>query len=174
MNSLTLPDDVERCQITTKMPQNGFQAMPFMVVNLDLIQQTEVQIGEDVPNPSQNGNWTIFANAKRVWRISILSRNADERDYYRDTLTAVFRVLLATAFTPMGLNVSHSFQAASYTDANEWDGKVPGFYGADLMMEINGIFPAAIVYNYGLIERIDAFPTYLGVTDEISVPLDPG
>jgi hypothetical protein len=65
----------------------------------------------------------------------------------------IFRVLIATAFTPIGYNVSHSFQANSYTDVNEWEGKVPGFYGADLMMELNGIFNTAVLTNYGVIQE---------------------
>jgi hypothetical protein len=153
INNLTLPLGFILPQITIKFPQNGLQALPFIVVNLDLIQQTEVQIGEDVVNPNPGQDWTLWVNAKRVWRVSVLSADAEERDFYRDSLLMLFRVLKATVFTPIGYNVSHSFQANSYTDVNEWEGKTPGFYGADLMMELNGIFNTAVLTNFGIIQE---------------------
>lgn len=153
INSLTLPPGFILPQITVKFPQNGFQALPFIVVNLDLIQQTEVEIGEDVVNPNPGNDWTLWVNAKRVWRVTMLSADAEERDFYRDSLLMIFRVLKATVFTPIGYNVSHSFQANSYTDVNEWEGKTPGFYGADLMLELDGIFNTAVLTNFGTIRE---------------------
>jgi hypothetical protein len=105
-----------------------------------------------------------------------MSQDAAERDYYRDTLLALFRILAATAFSPIGINVTHSFQANSYADVNEWEGKIPGFYAADLMLELDGVFPAATLTNYGIIETITAtpvyqYPGYNAVTDTITVPL---
>lgn len=147
--------------ITTKMPQQGLAAMPFIIVNLDLIQQSETQIGEDV-NASRDNNWALFVNAKRIWRVSVFSQDANERDFYRDSLLVFFRVLKATVFSPLGLNVTHSFQAASFTDANAWDGHSPGFYGADLMLEIDGVFNTTILTNYGLIQSIAVNPTIQG------------
>lgn len=157
LNGLTLPSGFGPLPtVTTQMPQNGWSALPFVVVNTDLIQQTEVAIGEDVPNPDANNDWTLWANAKRVWRVTIMTINAEQRDFYRDALLVIFRVIKATAFSPLGLDVEHRFQAASYTDANEWEGKTPGFYGADLMLEIDGRFSTAVLTNYGVIERITA------------------
>ena len=176
INNLTLPSGVNPVQVTTQMPQQGWQALPFVVVNLDLIQQTEVQIGEDVPNPIPPSlDWTIWSNAKRIWRVSVFSRDAQERDYYRDTLLMIFRVLKATVFTPLGYNVSHSFQAASGTDAKEWEGHTPGFYYADLMLEIDGVFNTAVLTNYGLIEHLDISAVVSTVpstvTQDVEVPL---
>jgi hypothetical protein len=164
VNSATLPAGVQLTQITAQFPQNGWQALPLIVVNLDLIQQTEVQIGEDVVNPDMNLDWTLWVNAKRVWRVTVLSQDASERDYYRDMLLTAFRVLKASAFTPIGLNVSHSFQANSYTDVTEWEGKVPGFYAADLMLELNGLFNTAVLTNFGVIK---AFAVKTTVQPEI-------
>jgi hypothetical protein len=160
INSMTLPAGIKRPVLTIKMPTNGWQAMPFIVVNLDLIQQTEVEIGEDVPQPTNDNVWTLFANAKRCWRVTIMSQDAEERDFYRDTLLAVFRVLKATAFGPLGQNVTHTFQAASYSSAEEYQGVTPGFYGADLLFEIDGLFPTAVLTNYLPIKNVEADPTY--------------
>ncbi len=160
LNCMTLPPGVQKPLITIRMPTNGWQAMPFIVVNVDLIQQTEVEIGEDVVNPDADNHWTLFANAKRVWRVTIMSQDAEERDFFRDSLLAVFRVLKATAFAPIGLDVSHTFQAVSYSSAQEWEGVTPGFYAADLMLEINGVFPAAVLTNYPTILQILPNPTW--------------
>lgn len=161
INGMRLPPGIQPTQVTTRMPQNGWQAMPFIVVNLDLIQQTEVAIGEDVINPTPDNNWTLFANAKRVWRVTVMSQDVEERDFYRDFLLAVFRVLKATAFGPLGINVTHSFQAASYASAQEYEGVAPGFYAADLMLELDGIFPVAVLTNYPVITQIVPQGTYL-------------
>ena len=160
LNSMTLPPGIKRPLLTIKMPTNGMQAMPFIVVNLDLIQQTEVAIGEDVPQPTNDNIWTLFANAKRLWRVTIVSPDAEERDFFRDTLLSVFRVLKATAFGPLGQNVTHTFQAASYSSVQEYQGISPGFYCADLMLEIDGLFPTAVLTNYLPIRDIEADPTY--------------
>lgn len=154
INSLVLPPGIAPTNVTTQMPQGGWQAMPFIVVNLDLIQQSETQIGEDVVNPNPGNDWSLWVNAKRIWRVSVMSTDAEERDFYRDSLLSIFRVLKATVFSPIGYNVTHSFQAASYTSATERDGHTPGFYGADLMLEIDGEFNTAVLTNYGLINEI--------------------
>jgi hypothetical protein len=174
LNSATFPPGIKLPQVTTQMPQQGWTALPFVVVNLDLIQQSETQIGEDVPNinpPSQD--WTIWSNAKRIWRVSVFSADAQERDFLRDTLLAFFRVIKATVFSPLGYNVSHSFQAASGTDAKEWEGHTPGFYYADLMLEIDGIFSTIVLLNYGLIEQIDVNAVVMPDVLKVEVPLNP-
>ncbi len=160
IDTWVFPPGMQKVQVMTQMPMNGWTAMPFIVVNLDLIQQTETEIGEDVVNPTNDNNWTLFANAKRCWRITIMSTNAGERDFYRDRLLIIFRVLKATAFNQMGLDVSHTFSAHSYTDVKEWEGAIPGFYAADLMLEIDGVFPAAVMTHYPVILEVAADPTF--------------
>ena len=160
INTLVLPPGVQPAQVTLKMPMNGWQAMPFIVVNLDLIQQTDTQIGEDFPSPNPANVWTLFANAKRVWRVTVISQAAEERDFYRDSLLAAFRILRATAFSPLGFDVSHTFSASSYSSSAEWEGLTPGFYGADLMLEVNGIFPAAVLTNYPVILEVASNPVF--------------
>jgi len=160
MNSMVLPPGVQPAVVTIKMPVNGWAAMPFIVINLDLIQQTETNIGEDFAAPNPANVWTLFANAKRVWRVTVISQAAEERDFYRDSLLAAFRILKATAFAPIGYDVSHTFSATSYSSTSEWEGLNPGFYGADLMLEINGIFPAAVLTNYPLILDVASNPTF--------------
>ena len=146
---------VQPAQVVTKMPSGGWPPTPFVVVNLDLLQQGETAIGQDVLNPDANNLWTLPGWARRVWRISVLSPDADERDFYRDTLMVVFRALKATLFSQIGYNITHSFQAASGTSADEWVGLGPGFYWADVMMEVEGVFDVTIATGFGLIEAFD-------------------
>ena len=171
IDNLTLPTGIKKTQITTQMPQGGWQALPFVVVNLDLIQQTEVQIGEDVVNLVPGNDWTIWSNAKRIWRVSVFSKDVQERDFYRDSLLTIFRVLRAVVFAPIGMNVTHSFQASSGTDAKEWEGHTPGFYFADLMMELDGLFSATVLTNYGNIASFDINTVVIPNTGTIE--LDP-
>ncbi len=158
-------------QVLSQMPQGGFQALPYIIVNLDLIQQREVMIGQDVQVPDQAGHWHVNVNAKRVWRVTVMSRNPTERDFYRDSLIAIYQLLLATVFMPIGLEVHHEFQAASGTDAREWDGMAPGFYYSELLFEIDGEFPVAVVQPPQYIEALTVAPTYGdGVSDTFEAP----
>jgi hypothetical protein len=159
LNNLPRPDGIGVVQITTRMPVNGWQAMPCIVVNLYLIKQSEVEIGEDVENPLPDNTWTLWVNATRTWRVTILSSAVDERDYYRDALLSVFRVLKATVFSQIGQNVRHSFQAESYASVDEMNGIIPGFYGADLLLTLDGVFPAALMTNYPPIAAVASNPT---------------
>ena len=146
---------VQAAQVVTKMPSGGWPPTPFVVVNLDLLQQSETAVGQDVLAPDANNLWTLPGWAKRVWRVSVLSPDADERDFYRDTLLIVFRALKATLFSTVGQNIRHSFQAASGTSADEWVGLGPGFYWADVIMEVEGVFDVTIATGFGLIAAID-------------------
>jgi len=159
VNSMPLPAGVQKTIVTTQMPSNGWAAMPFIIVNLELIQQSEVALGADAPTITKGNQWTLFANAKRIWRITIMSVTSDEGDFYRDALIAALRVMRATAFGPLGFDVSHAIQAASYTDAKEFQGQAPGFYGTDIMFEINGMFPVTILGSYKAINTITATAT---------------
>ena len=167
VDSIVPPAGVNKTQVTTEMPQGGWQALPFVVVNLDLIQQSDVGIGEDVPYPNPDNDWSLWSLAKRIWRVSIFARNVKERDFWRDRLLGVYRVLKATVFAGVGLDVTHSYQAASYTSAEEWQGHTPGFYGADLMLELSGTFNTVVLTSYAAIEEIDVLAISQGVTTEV-------
>jgi hypothetical protein len=171
VNNLSLPSGIGATQVLAQMPQGGFQALPYILVNLDLIQQYQTGIGQDVENPDNTGDWMIVVNSKRVWRVSVMSRNANERDFYRDSLLGMFQVLLATVFLPMGIEVHHDFQAASGTDAREWEGKNPGFYYAEMIFTISGTFPVNILETPHYIEAITVTATMPDlVTEEIEIP----
>lgn len=164
ISNLTLPPGVQPVQVTTQMPVGGWQALPFVVVNLDLIQQDEVPIGQDMPQPDASNIWEIVTYAKRVWRVTVLSRSAAERDFYRDSLLAIFQSLKSTVFASLGLDNRHDFQAASGTDVNEWEGRSPGFYFADVLMTISGPMSVALLTGYGVIQSFVVTPTVAPAT----------
>lgn len=163
---------VNPVQVTTKMPAGGWAAMPFVVVNMDLFQQRDVAVGQDALIANAQNQWTIPGWSRRVWRVSVLSQDADERDFFRDTLLIAFRALKATLFNFIGQNVRHDYQANSGTTGDEWTGEGPAFYWADVMMILEGSFDVTILTGFGLIEKIDvAVGTSNGsVVDEVVVP----
>jgi hypothetical protein len=160
LDNLLLPSGIQRAQVITKMPVSGWPAMPFITVNLELIQQTHTEIGEDVENPGPDNIWTLFAMAQRTWRVTITAPDAEERDFYRDTLLAVLRILDATVFSDIGLNNTHSLQAASYPVAKERDGRIPGFYCADIVLDTDSNFSTSVRTDYPIILGISPNGTY--------------
>lgn len=167
---------VQPAQVVTKMPSGGWPPLPFVVVNLDLIQQSETSVGQDVLTPGADNRWTLPGWARRVWRVSVLSPDADERDFYRDTLLVVFRALKATLFSQVGQNIRHTFQAASGTSADEWVGHGPGFYYADVVMEIEGTFDVTIATGFGVVGAIGVNVTAEPPSEPATpvVPVGPG
>lgn len=161
LNNLVLPAGIQPAQVMIRMPANGWPAMPFINVNLERIEQTETAIGENIQNPTPDNVWTIFVMAKRTWRLTVTTPTAEERDFYRDTLLSVLRIIDATVFYALGLNVTHAVQAASYPLARERDGQVPGFYCADIILCTDGNFSTSINTAFPVILGISANPLYL-------------
>lgn len=162
VTNLIIPDGVTRAVVSNAMPLTGFPPLPFVVVNLDLIQQENVPIGQNVVNPDGDNVWTQASYAKRIWRVSILARSADERNFYVEALTAIFQSMLGSIFAALGSNMSHRYQVASGQTADEYQGKSPGFFFADLMMEVLGVFNTSIQTSFG---RIEAITTATGLPD---------
>lgn len=171
LNCLVLPDGIQPAIVMTAMPISGWPALPFINVNLDLIQQHNTSLGEDIENPTGDNVWALFATANRTWRVTITSPDAEERDYYRDTLMAILRILDASVFTEIGLTNTHSLQAVSYPSAKERDGYIPGFYCADIMMDTDSNFTVLVQTDYPIILGISANPTYS--QPNFTVVLDP-
>ena len=146
---------VQPAQVTTKGPQGGWGATPFVVLNLALFQQRDTAVGQDVLMPNAGNLWTLPGWAKRVWQISVLSQDADERDFYRDTLLIAFRALKGTLFSQVGQNIRHEWQATSGPSADPYHGEAPVFYYAEIMLTLEGVFPVTIATGFGVIEQID-------------------
>jgi hypothetical protein len=158
------PAGINGVLVSTAMPSGGLRSLPLMILNLDLIQQEQTQIGQDIDNPDGSNIWTIWVNAKRVWRVSVFGRNPTERDFYRDSVIAMWQVWHSSVFAPIGLNVSHRFQAASGTDVSESEGLSPGFYYADIMLELDGAFDVAVLDSFGPVGTFGAVVALQPVT----------
>jgi hypothetical protein len=164
------PAGVNGILVSTAMPQGGLRSLPLLILNLDLIQQEQTQIGQDIDNPDGSNVWTIWVNATRVWRVSVFGRNPAERDFYRDSVIAMWQVWHSSVFNPIGLNVSHRFQAASGTDVSESEGLSPGFYYADIMLELDGVFDVAVLDSFGLIQTFDTGITLVPNNFTVTAP----
>ncbi len=159
INVLAVPYGVSKVQVLQAMPIEGLPPLPMIVVNLDVIQQEQIPIGQQVPIYQDLGNGTITATiasyAKRIFKISILTDNAVERDFYRDMLPGFLEVFAVSVLAPTGLNNEHRYQLASGQVAKDQIGKAPGFYFADVMLEFSGQLNITVNAQYGLIEHID-------------------
>ncbi len=157
VNSLMLPNGFGRATVMQAMPIVGSVAMPFMVINQDLIQQDEIPIGQSLQFQTQlgiDGVGTLTGLVNRIYKISVLSLNAPERNFYRDAILATFGVLLNGVLQPLGCDVTHRFQVSSGAVAKDTLGKAPGFYWADASLEFKGSITLRVANNYGLIEHI--------------------
>lgn len=162
VNTLQLPTGIERTQVLQAMPLTGIPPMPFIVANPDMIQQDDVPIGQStyqslgqgVFQPSNSQTVTVTELARRVFRISVLSLNSVERDFYRDMIIAVFKNSLTTVFQQLGVDVQHNYQASSYQTTQILQGMVPGFYGADVILELRGTSNISLTSTYGIIKTI--------------------
>jgi hypothetical protein len=154
VTNLITPTGVQPCQVLQAMPLVGFPPMPFMVVNMDLMQQAEIPIGQSAEAVDMNGNWTMTGFARRVFRISVLAQNTTDRDFYRDASIGIFESIIKSVLTPLGLDVRHRYQAAAGQVANDNMGQSPGFYYADVMCTFEGTFNILITPQYGLMNTI--------------------
>lgn len=141
-------------QVLYDMPLAGFPPMPFVTVNLDLLQQEQIPIGQSVQKTNSAGNWVITGFAKFAYRISVLANSSPERDFYRDAVVAIFRSILASVFQPLGRDITHRYQIANGQVVKEKQLEMPGFYYADVMLEFSGTFNTLITINYGIINTI--------------------
>lgn len=173
LSALTLPNGIKPAQVTNAMPLGGSIPMPLVVINLDLAQQGAVPIGQSNPPPEWNTSTTIITGfTKRIYRVSVIAQDASTRDFYRDNLIGIFQALYKTVLQPLGIDVTHRWQAASGQIANDKIAMSPGFYYADIMMEFEGTLDVIISpqNGYGLIARITLSDQHGEVAE---VPINP-
>jgi hypothetical protein len=174
-----LPNGMKRPQVVQAMPLTGLLPMPFVVVTNELDQQEEVPIGQSVPvlgegfvQPPYSNVWTQTGFDRNMYRVSIFSTSAVERDFYRQLVIATFRANLYYVFQQLGSDITHSYQAASYQTTQSHDGFVPGFYGCDIALEFTGTKNVTIYTSLGIIEKIDVFDFIKTWGDEVDQVVD--
>lgn len=142
-------------QVLYDMPLAGFPPMPFVTVNLEILEQREIPIGQNVQNTDSVGNWTITGFARFLYRISVFANSSQERDFYRDAVIGIFRGILQSVFVPLGKDVRHSFMSTTGQVVKDKIQEIPGFYYSDVMLEFQGTFNTLITITYGLINTIN-------------------
>jgi hypothetical protein len=154
ISNATYPAGLGATRVTSEMPTRGFPALPFIVVNLDLLQMADTQIGQNAVNPNNNSQWSVPVFVEWTWRVSIFTGNARERDFLRDMLLGIWTSLLSSVFMRMGMDMEHSFQALSHQQAEDIRGTLPGFYAAEALFTIKGAFNTVIMTGLGYNEHI--------------------
>lgn len=163
LDNLALPGNVGKIDVRQEMNTQNFPVMPFVVVNLDLLQQSDIPIGQQVQDPNQQGIWTVAGLAKRIWRVSTFCRTAEERDYYRSAIIAIFEASLFQPLGPIGQNMKHTYQASSGQEAQDSKLQIPGYFYSDIMIDVVGQLNLAIVAPYGIISTIGITGVVTGV-----------
>ena len=153
MSALAVPANFNAIRVLQALPLTmGSEAtkFPFVVMNLDLEQQEHLQIGEDVDFSFTNLNIIPMIVMKR-YSINILSHNAQERDFYKDSTIGVI-ITMMQSLTQIGQDFSYKWQASN---TQESDGIFPGgFYASIIMLEMTGQFNVSMNTNYPIIEHI--------------------
>ncbi len=163
--SLELPSNFSRATVTHAMPVNGNPPIPIISLNLDLIQQDSVPIGQEVDSFNSSGNWTITTQVMRQYNITIMTTTPIEREFYRDSVIGIFTAALSEPLKYLGQNVSHDFQAYSSQVVGDQSGlQGIGFYFCEISLEITGLF------NINLTSTYSSFLTSGGL---VSVPVLP-
>lgn len=172
VNNLVLPPGIKLPTVTLAMPMNGLPPLPLITINLNILQQEQIPVGQSAWVPDQDGNIIVDGQASRAYQVSILAYNAVERDFYRDVLIGVFHCFCGAILQPAGIDVTHKYQVASNQVSNENSGKSPGFYYADLMLDFTGSLNITISTDYTYIQTID-FSAYTpdGAVTSVEVPL---
>ena len=171
INAIVIPEGYNKIRVLEAMPLTfGSEAtkFPFIVMNLDLEQQEETQIGQAVPSPTSSQYWTMPIVVYRRYSVSILSQNAEERNFYKDACKSVLYAAEIT-LNQIGDAVSYSFQVAQ-SQVSSGD-KDPGFYLAEFMLDISGIYNVAMVSPIQFINTIQSNASSSGVTSTVVVTL---
>lgn len=152
----TPPPGVKPGRVLQAMPLAGLPLLPSVVITPEILGQEYQKIGDDVELPDVTNTWAMEEQARWLYRVSVIASSAVERDYYRNLIIAVFKIVHAYVFAPIGENVTHNYQAASYQVVDPQKGMTPGFYGCDVMLEMVGTFNLSITTSYGVISTITA------------------
>lgn len=162
-DNVVLPTGVSRPQVSNAMPMGGQIPLPLVVVSEDLIQQAAVPIGQSVPHQPSTmaigiggiaSGYTIIGQATRTYRVSVLAKDVITRDFFRDLILGMFNSIYGPVLQPMGVDVTHRWQATTGQIVDPKMGIVPGFYYSELMLTAEGTLNVSIYPQYGTIETV--------------------
>ena len=153
VRSLVLPAGFRNApQVFHAMPMGAQPTIPMITLNGTLLQQGDIPIGQNNPTNQLANTLIIGGQALRHYTIAVLTSTVEEREYYRDAVLAIFHSILGTILAAIGENASHRFQVHSSQVTG--DGMQPGFYYAEIMLELVGSFAVGVSTTYGVIKEI--------------------
>ena len=156
LRSLVIPAEFnDRPRVFHAMPMGSQPTLPMVSLNDTLLQQGDIPIGQNNPNNIDTNTLVIGGQATRHFTIAVLTSTVEERLFYRDAVLAIFNAILGPIAQAIGENSSHRFQVNSSQVAQ--DGMNPGFYFAEILLELTGTFSVGVSTTYGLIEEIDGY-----------------
>jgi hypothetical protein len=167
VKNMVLPPGIPASEVYNAMPVRGAGPLPFIFVNLDLVQQRYEGLGRSVQNPNNENEDIQPVYARWTWRVSVFGADAKSRDFYRDAVIAIWNSLQKTVFTNMGNAMEYSFQAASYQLSEEMRGLAPSMFGADVLCMMTGQFNAVLLTAYDFIETVQLTAMYGGGAEDI-------
>jgi hypothetical protein len=155
VRSLVLPASFRNTPpVFHAMPMGSQPTIPMISLNGTLLQQGDIPIGQNNPNNMTDNMLIIGGQALRHYTIAVLASTVEEREYYRDAVLAIFHSILGTILAAIGENASHRFQVHSSQVTG--DGMQPGFYYAEILLELTGSFAVGVSTTYGAIREIVA------------------
>jgi hypothetical protein len=134
------------------MPMGSQPTIPMISLNGTLLQQGEIPIGQNAQYNYGKNTLVVGGQALRHYTIAVLTATVQEREFYRDAVIAIFNTILGTILQAIGENATHRFQASSSQVTQ--DGMMPGFYFAEILLEMAGNFSVGVSTRYGVIETI--------------------
>ena len=153
IRSLVLPAGFNnRPTVFHAMPMGSQPTLPMISLNDTLLQQGDIPIGQNNPNNRLTNTLIIGGQALRHYTIAVCTTTAKERGWYRDAVLAIFHSIFGTILAAIGENATHRFQVHSSQVTG--DGMQPGFYYAEIMLELTGSFAVGVSTTYGVINEI--------------------
>ncbi len=150
LDALIIPNGFSKAQVYHAMPLGGYPPLPAVVIQQELLKQSEIPIGQQVYKDEDDMN--MLSIATRRYSAAILSRNSEERDFYRVAIIGCFEAICLDVFSYLGNNIRHSFAVDSSMESTDEPNASPGFYYADCLLSFDGNFFVGINKQYPVIQ----------------------
>jgi hypothetical protein len=152
--NMVMPAGFMRPHVMHAMPLSlgGNPRLPIITVNLDYGPvMEEVPIGQGIDSIGGN-TYVLTAQVRRRYSISALCLSAEEREFYRDAVIGVFSAMAPLVFGRIWDDTRFTYQAYSSQKTNDEYG--PGFYFAQVMLDMVGSLNTTITTNYGGVDDL--------------------
>lgn len=149
LDALVIPHGFAKAQVYHAMPLGGYPPLPAIIIQQELLKQSEIPIGQQIMQEADE--MSMLSIATRRYSVAILSRNSDERDFYRTAIIGCFETICLDVLSCLGNNIRHSFAVDSDMESTDDPNASPGFYYADCLLMFDGNFFIGINKEYPVI-----------------------